>query len=187
MTGGRHVVVLGLMGAGKTSIGRRVASRLDRPLVDGDEILESRNGGRTAATIAEADGIDALHDQEAGIALDALAAPTPAVLAPAASIVERPDVLAVVAEHLVVWLTASADYLAQRAVRKDHRPLLDDGDPVELFRAQLARREPLVGPIADLVIDVESVSKDDAADAVVALVSSASPSSSRPPSSSPPS
>ena len=51
----RHVVLLGLMGSGKTSIGLRVAERMGWPLVDGDVWLEERAGGRTAAQIAEAD------------------------------------------------------------------------------------------------------------------------------------
>lgn len=177
MRGGRHVIVLGLMGSGKTSIGTRVAARLERPLLDGDEILQARHGGRTAAQIADADGLDALHELEAAIALEALAHPTPAVVAPAASIVERDDVRAAIGEHTLVWLTAPATYLAERAVRKDHRPLLDAGDPVALFDAQLARRQPLVLPLADLVVDVEATSKDDAAEAIAALVSSTAPSS----------
>jgi shikimate kinase len=66
----RHVVLLGLMGAGKTSIGRLVAARLDRELVDGDVVLDTITGGRTAADFAAAEGIDALHEKEARIALD---------------------------------------------------------------------------------------------------------------------
>lgn len=180
MTG--HVVLLGLMGAGKTSIGKRVAKRLERPLIDGDVWLEARNGGRTAADIARVDGIDHLHDLEARIALEALDSPDPSVVGPAASVIEVDDVLAALAPHLVVWLTAPAAYLAERAVQKDHRPLLDAGDPVDLFHRQLATREPRVLPIARLVIDVSKVAKDDAADAVVELVRAASgaPSSSPP-------
>ena len=67
-----HVVLLGLMGAGKTSIGRIVAERLGLPLIDGDERLAEQTGGRTAAEIADEHGIDVLHDMEAEIALAAL-------------------------------------------------------------------------------------------------------------------
>lgn len=165
----RHIVLLGLMGAGKTSVGRRVAERLGRPLIDGDERLEAANSGRTAAQIADAEGIEKLHELEAGIAFEALAEPTPSVIGPAASVIEVDAVRDALAGHLVVWLTAPAEHLAEKAVKKDHRPLLDDGDPVELFRHQLAVREPLVLPLADLVIDVTTLSKDAQADAVVAL------------------
>lgn len=157
------------MGAGKTSVGRRVAEHLGRPLIDGDAVLEERAGGLTAAQIADAQGIDALHDLEAEIAMEALASSTPAVIGPAASVIEVDAVRDALAGHVVVWLTASAEHLARKAVKKDHRPLLDDGDPVDLFARQLATREPLVVPIADLVIDVETMSKDEQAAAVIAL------------------
>src|SRR3546814_11240802 len=81
----RHIVLLGLMGAGKSSVGRRVAKRLDRELIDGDVVLAERTGGMTAAAVANSESIAALHDMEEQIALDALASPTPAVLGPAAS------------------------------------------------------------------------------------------------------
>ena len=166
----RHVVLLGLMGAGKSSVGRRVAAHLDRPFLDGDVELEARTGGPTAADVADAEGIEHLHGLEADIALACLATTTPAVIAPAASVIEVERVRAALADHLVVWLAAPAEHLAERAGRKDHRPLLDDADPVALFERQLAVREPLARAVADLVLDVTALSKDEQADAVVALV-----------------
>jgi shikimate kinase len=70
-----------------------------------------------------------------------------------------------------VWLTGPVERLAEDATGKAHRPFLDDVDPLELFTQQMAVREPLVLPIADLVIDVYSMSKDDQADAIVAALS----------------
>ena len=128
-----HVVLLGLLGSGKTSIGTRVAERLGRPLIDGDVVLAERTGGRTAADIADEAGIDALHELEADIALEALATSEPAVVGPAASVLEVDAALAALAGHTVVWFTAPASYLAERAVKKTHRPLLADGDPAALF------------------------------------------------------
>src|SRR3546814_16735518 len=84
----RHIVLLGLMGAGKSSVGRRVAKRLGRDLVDGDVVLDERTGGMTAAEVADSEGIDALHDMEAQIALDALAYTPPAVIGPAPATTE---------------------------------------------------------------------------------------------------
>jgi shikimate kinase len=166
----RHVVLLGLMGAGKTSVGRRVAKRLGRPLLDCDARLEELTGGRTAADVAEADGIERLHELEAEIAVELLGSTTPAVIGPAASAIEVEAVRDAMAGHIVVWLTGDVVRLALDAGDKSHRPLLDDGDPVELFRHQMAVREPLVLPIADLVIDVYAMSKDEQAEAVLALL-----------------
>src|SRR3546814_5384904 len=72
-------------------------------------------------------------------------------------------------DTLFPYTTLCRSYLAERAVQKDHRPLLDEGDPRELFEQQLAVREPLVLPIADLVVEVTTMSKDEQADAVAAL------------------
>ncbi len=170
MSSTRHIVLLGLMSSGKSSVGRRVAERLGRPLVDGDEVLEARSGGRTAAEIAEADGIETLHRMEEEIALAALADPEPAVVGPAASAIDSAEFRRALVGHVVVWLSAPASYLAKRAANKEHRPLLDDGDALALFEHQLAEREPLVLPLADLVVNVDALSKDEQADAIVAVV-----------------
>jgi shikimate kinase len=156
------------MGAGKTSVGRRVAARLDRALLDCDEVLGDRTGGRSAADIAEAEGADRLHALEAEIALDLVRTTTPAVIGPAASVIEVEAVRDSLADHFVVWLTGAVERLAADAAGKPHRPFVGDGDPLELLTRQMAVREPLVLPIADLVIDVYSMSKDAQADAVVA-------------------
>jgi shikimate kinase len=179
--------MLGLMGSGKTSIGRLVAEELGRPLIDGDVWLEERNGGRTAADIADEHGIEALHALEAEVALDALASSEPAVIGPAASVIENARVRDALAGHAVVWLEATAEYLAGHAVRKTHRPLLDGGDPVELFRRQLAVREPLVLALDPLVVDVVNQNKAQEVamivDYVRGVTPTATPSSSPPPSS----
>jgi len=169
MPADRHVVLLGLMSAGKTSVGRRVAERLGRPLIDGDALLEARTGC-TAAEIADAEGIEHLHGLEAEIVLEALTSAESAVIAPAASVIEVDAVRAALADHVVVWLAAPAAYLAQKAGEKDHRPLLNDGDPLALFERQLAVRAPLAVAMAALVIDVATMPKDAQVDAIAALL-----------------
>jgi len=161
-------VLLGLMGAGKTSVGRRLAERLGRPLLDGDVVLAERTDGRTAADIVEQDGAERLHALEAEIALDLLRSTTPAVIGPAASVIEVDVVRDALASQFVVWLTGPVERLAADAVGKPHRPFVGEGDPVELFARQMAVREPLILPVTDLVIDVYAATKDEQADAIVA-------------------
>lgn len=172
-----HVVVLGLMGSGKTTIGRLVADRLGRDLIDGDVWLEAR-AGTTAAGIAAASGIEALHRLEAEVLHDALAADDAAVIAPAASIVDDDQCLDALAGHTVVWLTAPAGHLAAHAKYKDHRPLVGGDDDESLFRHQIERREPRIRPLAALVVDVTEVHLDEAVDQIVTLEAGAAPSSS---------
>ena len=163
-------MLLGLMGAGKTSVGRRVAARLGRQLLDGDVVLAERTDGRTAADIVEEDGAERLHAIEAEIALDLLRSMTPAVIGPAASVIEVDVVRDALAHQFVVWLTGPVERLAADAVGKPHRPFVGEGDPVELFARQMAVREPLILPVTDLVIDVYAATKDEQADAIVAAV-----------------
>jgi shikimate kinase len=165
----RHVVLLGLMGAGKTSIGRIVADRLGVQLIDGDEQLAEIAGGRTAAEIADAEGIEHLHRLEVEVAVTALDSADDAVIGPAASVCESPTARDRMAGHTVVWLTAPIDHLASKAVQKDHRPLVRDTDVVRLLTEQRERREPLVLSLDPLVIDVSQIEDAAAADLIVAL------------------
>jgi shikimate kinase len=158
------------MGAGKTSVGRRVAERLGRPLLDGDEVLSDRTGGKTAADIVDAEGAERLHALEAEIALELLRSGPPAVIGPAASAIEVEVVRESLAGHFVVWLTGPVERLAADAASKPHRPFVKDTDPLELLSRQMAIREPLVLPIADLTIDVYAMPKDAQADAIVAAL-----------------
>lgn len=124
----RHLVLLGLMGAGKTSVAVRVAALLDRPVRDSDLDLAERYG-MTAATFMERYGRTALHAWEVDHLTRAMAEPPAAVIAPAASVVEDPGCRALLADAYVVWLDAPVEVLARRAARGVHRPW-DGSDPV---------------------------------------------------------
>jgi shikimate kinase len=96
----------------------------------------------------------------------------PAVIGPAASVIEVEAVRDSLASPFVAWLTGPVERLAADAASKPHRPFLADQDPLELLTRQMAVREPLVLPIADLVIDVYTMSKDQQADAIVTALGS---------------
>jgi shikimate kinase len=170
-----HVVLLGLMGAGKTQVGRRLAERLGRPLLDCDELLEERTGGRTAREVADGEGIDRLHELEAEIALEMIASTTPAVIGPAASTIEVDAVRDALAGHVVVWLTAPAEVLAEKAGGGAHRPLVDGGDPLPVIVEQLAVRQPLAVAVADLVVDVSETTRDEQTETVLAFLRDRTP------------
>ncbi|HKY66774.1 MAG TPA: shikimate kinase, partial [Acidimicrobiales bacterium] len=108
----RHVVLIGSMGAGKTTIGDRVARALGRPLVDSDQVLADE--GPDAAVIAQTEGVAELHDRECRQLRAALASPEPAVVAAAASIVEAPACRSALDGHAVVWLHVDPDVAASR-------------------------------------------------------------------------
>ncbi|HEY8453387.1 MAG: shikimate kinase [Micromonosporaceae bacterium] len=164
----RPVVLVGLMGAGKTTVATRVATALGRPLRDSDEDL-ARWYGQTAAGYARRHGIRALHAAEARQLREALADRPPPVIAPAASVVEDPACRAALAGAFVVWLDAPPEVLAGRAATGTHRPV-PGADPVALLADQHARRARWFAEVADLTVDVADTPPERVADLIVAAV-----------------
>jgi shikimate kinase len=161
------------MGAGKTTVGRLLATRLGRALCDSDAMVEARTG-RTVREIWEADGEPAYRVEETAALRDALAGPEPRVVAAAGGVVlrqENRDALRD-ADALVVWLRADPDVLVERAVTGEHRPLLDV-DPIGRLRAMAADREALYREVADLEVDVTEREPSDVADTILAALAAA--------------
>lgn len=160
------VVLIGLMGTGKTTVGRLLAARWHRPFVDNDEALVARCG-RTAGEIAATDGVDVLHRLEAESVLAVLAGGGAPVVAAAASTVLDPAVRAALERQAtVVWLRASTATLAARLADPGTRPRLGDDPPARAVAAQQSRRDPYYRAVADLVVDTTGRSVDEVAAAV---------------------
>lgn len=165
-----HLVLVGPMGVGKTTVGRILAARLGLRLRDSDLDLRARD--RSGREIAQEQGVPALHQWEASHLLDALADPEPAVVAAAASVVEDGRVVAALqGEPFVVWLWAPPETLVRRLGQGDHRR--DLGPEPQLALTALAeRRDPLYRQLADLTIDVNSLTPDQVAEAIVSRLPS---------------
>lgn len=158
-----HVVLVGLMGTGKSTVGRRVAARLERAFIDADEALVTR-AGRSIAEIFAADGEDAFRDLEADVLQWLLAEERPAIVASGGGVVLRETSRQRLQQPTVttVWLTASPAFLASRVSPKPHRPLLSTDEPTLDVLARLhAERAPLYEEVADLTIDVQPFHRDD--------------------------
>ncbi len=153
--GNRHVVLVGLMGVGKTTVGRRLAKELQRPFADADEQIELR-AGRTVPVIFRDDGEDAFRRLETEVVADLLSRPHPLIVAAGGGVVTRPENRALLARHaFVVWLRASPEFLVERT-DPTHRPLLAGAeDPVVAFERLVAERSPWYEAAADAVVDVE--------------------------------
>jgi shikimate kinase len=162
-----HIVLVGMMGAGKSSVGRVLARRLDRPLIDSDAVIEQRTG-RTVREIWATDGEAAFRALEAEALTDALEAPEPAVIAAAGGVVlseRNRRALAASGAH-VVWLSADVDVLLGRVRNGMHRPLLDD-DPEGVLRDMFEARRRLYREVADAIVSVDHRSVHDVAHAVL--------------------
>jgi shikimate kinase len=157
-TGG-HVVLCGLSGAGKSTVGALLAAALGRPFVDIDAVVE-REAGVPVRTIFSRDGEPAFRQRERAAAARALAAPPPAVIALGGGALEDDATLAEALAQTLVWLRAPADVLVPR-VAGNARPLLA-GDPLARLVALAAAREVRYGR-AHLVVDASQPPKKVAA------------------------
>jgi shikimate kinase len=156
------------MGSGKTTVGRLLARRSNRPFIDNDARLEEATH-RTAREIGATDGMEALHDLEARCVLSALDEPVPSVIAAAASVVEDPAVRERLSRSAtVVWLRAPVEELSARVRRAAHRPLARDID--EQLRQQERQRASLFDSTADITVDA-GAPPDTVVDAVLSQLS----------------
>jgi shikimate kinase len=148
-----HIVLVGLMGSGKTTVGAALATALGVPLRDSDTDIE-RETGMTGRQHAARDGIGALHALEARHLLDALGRTGASVVSTAASIVDDPTCRQALRDpaHLVVWLDASPAALTARLQPDDHRPAIGP-DMAEVLERQAVHRTPFLGQVADLRLD----------------------------------
>jgi len=137
----RTVVLVGMMGAGKTAIGTALARLLSVPFLDSDEeIVKAAN--RSIAEIFERDGEPFFREKEAQVLARLLAGP-PCVLSTGGGAYLSPANRAAIArEGVAVWLKADLDLLWQRVRHKTTRPLLRTDNPLETLRALLAARTP---------------------------------------------
>jgi shikimate kinase len=165
--GARPTVLVGLMGSGKTTVGRALATALAVPFLDNDTMLDAACGS-TAASIVAGSGVEALHAAEAAVARSALDHGGPAVVALAASVADDPAVVDALraSEHHVVWLRAAPATLERRIAPLSHRPRA--AALGESIAEQAARRAASFGAVADQVLDVDGRSP---ADLVAAILS----------------
>lgn len=152
MNGTRNVFLVGLMGAGKTSVGRLLAKRLGKHFVDCDHEIEARTGVRVPV-IFEIEGEDGFRARESQV-LDALTALTDVVLATGGGAVLRPENRAALTSRgFVIYLRAQPRDLWQRTRHDRNRPLLRTDDPLGRLQDLYAVRDPLYREVADLVVD----------------------------------
>jgi shikimate kinase len=148
----RHIVLVGLPGAGKSTVGRRLAKELARPFADVDEQVELREGATVPVVFAER-GEAAFRRAETEVLADLLSRDARLVVAAGGGAVTQPANRELLGRACVVWLRASARFLAART-DPTHRPLLA-GDAAAVLERLAAERAPLYEQVADVVVDVE--------------------------------
>ena len=164
--GPRSVVLVGMMGAGKSSIGRRLAARLGIPFVDADIEIE-KAAGMSIAEIFAAHGEPYFRAGETRV-IARLLDGGPQVLATGGGAFMNADTRAAIhAKGVSVWLRATIEVLARRIKRRNDRPLLKDVDPIETLRRLIDERYPTYAQ-ADVTVESRDVPHDAIVDEIVA-------------------
>ncbi len=150
----RHVVLVGLMASGKTTVGKKVAKLTGRRFLDADVELEARTG-RSVATWFADEGEVGFRRAEADLLATVLDEPDPLVLGAGGGVVVTEENRRRLAgpDVAVVYLHGEPAFLASRAAAKPHRPLLT-GDPAEVLGRMYTERDPLYREVADAVVEV---------------------------------
>ncbi|HMK70378.1 MAG TPA: shikimate kinase [Xanthobacteraceae bacterium] len=166
--GRRSIVLVGMMGVGKSSVGRRLAARLSIPFVDADTEIE-KAAGMSVADIFARHGEADFRSGEARV-IARLLEGGPQVLSTGGGAFMNPNTRdAIRAKGISIWLNADFELLMRRiSKRKNERPLLQTADPAETLRRLLAERAPIYA-LADLTVQSRDVSHE----AIVADVMSA--------------
>lgn len=166
--GPRSVVLVGLMGAGKTTIGRRLAGRLGLPFRDADAEIEVAAGMPVSEIFARF-GESAFRDGEKRV-ISRLLGGNRIVLATGGGAFMSAETRARIAEAGVsVWLKADHPTLMRRVRRRSHRPLLQTADPDETMRRLMADRHPVYA-LADLAVESVETSHERVTEDVIAAL-----------------
>jgi shikimate kinase len=161
----RTIALVGLMGVGKSTVGRRLAHRLALPFVDGDEAIEAA-AQMTVSEIFGQLGEAEFRAGEARVMRRLLEGPA-VVLATGGGAVLNPETRALMKQQATtVWLRADLKVVASRVQRRDTRPLLRGKDPMEALSAMAEVRYPIYAT-ADLTVDVGSGAHAQAVEAIL--------------------
>ncbi len=146
----RTIALVGMMGAGKTSVGRRLASALNRPFFDSDDEIE-KAAGMSVASIFSVHGEPEFRRGEQRV-LERLLAGPPHVLATGGGAFLNPEIRDLMRDKTVtVWINAELETLWKRVSRRSHRPLLQQPNPKQVLSDLLDERRP-VYELADVVV-----------------------------------
>src|ERR1700739_259125 len=164
----RTIALVGLMGAGKTTVGRRLAQALGMPFRDADAEIEAA-AGRSVSDIFQASGETAFRDGERRVIARLLNEP-PHVLATGGGAFIDDETRAVINDRAIsVWLKADVESLARRVARRDTRPLLAGKDPLEVLRSHALARYDRYGE-AHIVVETGDFAHQTAVDSIIAAL-----------------
>ena len=157
-----RIILVGMMGSGKSTIGRLLSEATGWPYIDNDELVRRAYRATPRQLLAE-QGEAAMRAAESAALGLGLVSPRPSIIGVAAgTILEADDRDRLREGGVVVWLTAAPSVLAERAAGSEHRPWLE-GDAETWMRTAAAERDPLYASVADITVDTGASSSAQAA------------------------
>jgi shikimate kinase len=164
----KTVALVGLMGAGKSTVGRRLAARLNMPFVDADHEIEAA-AGCTIPEFFERHGEAAFRDGESRV-IARLLRGEPKILATGGGAFMNEKTRERIKRRATsVWLRADLDLLVSRVTRRDNMPLLKQGDPRDIMQRLMDERYPVYAE-ADIVVDSDDGPHDAVVERIVAAL-----------------
>ena len=164
----KPLVLVGLMGAGKSSIGRRLAKQLNLQFVDADDEIEAA-AGCSISDIFERFGEESFRDGERRVIARLLNGPVRVIATGGGAFIDQDTRRKIRETAITIWLRADLEILLERVQRRDHRPLLKTGDPREILEDLIAERYPVYGG-ADIIVESSNASHHIVVDSVVELL-----------------
>ncbi len=159
--GSRHLVFVGLMGSGKTTVGKRCAEALDRAFIDTDQLVEA-GSAQTVAELFGAVGEDGFRTVERQAVADACASPVPIVIScGGGAVLDSDNRRHLQSSGCVVWLHAPARVLAERIGSTSARPLLANGNPEITLERLSTLRAGTYAAVAEMTIDTNELGVDE--------------------------
>ncbi|MDP6389346.1 MAG: shikimate kinase [Alphaproteobacteria bacterium] len=171
----KPLVFIGMMGAGKTAIGRRVAARLDIPFIDADSEIEAA-AGCSISDIFELHGETAFRNGERRVIGRLLEGPIQVLATGGGAFIDRETREVIKKRGISVWLRADLETLWRRVSRRDHRPLLKTENPRETLSALVEQRYPVYAG-ADITVDSSDGPRDEMVERVIEAVAGYLPAS----------
>ena len=166
--GQRSIVLVGMMGSGKSSIGRRLAARLGLPFVDADTEIE-KAAGMTIADIFALRGEPEFRSGEARVIARLLEGGARVLSTGGGALMNSDTRAAIAAKGVSIWLNAELDVLMKRIRRRQDRPLLKTDDPAATLRRLIEERYPTYA-LADLTVESRDVPHDKIVDEIVSAL-----------------
>ena len=166
--GGRYIILVGLMGAGKSNLGKRIASATNLPFVDSDSEIEIA-ANATISEIFENFGETYFRDGERRVIQRLLNGAQSIIAAGGGAYMDEEIRSMARVKAITVWLRADLDLLVSRTSRRSHRPLLNSGNPREILQNLINMRYPVYS-LADVIVDVSDEPAQNTAERVLAAI-----------------